>query len=104
MRLFVRVKLTGQLTGPPPPLRRLGVPASQLQMVGHGRGPGTGRIALVPAGEDVGGPAVQQAPPGQSRRFVGGSPQCLVGEAVGRGLVTGSEGGWGGGWGDLGQQ
>ena len=91
-RLGVGVQLAGHLGGAPPPLRGVGVPAGQLQVAGHGRGRGGGRVALVPADQDVGRAAVQQPAPGQRGRLVGGPAQGLVGEAVGRRLA-GREGG-----------
>ena len=97
VRLGVRVQLAGHLRGPPPPLRGLGVPAGQLQVVGDRRGPGRGRVPLVPPGQDVRRPAVQQPAPGQRGRLVGGPAQRLVGEPVGGRLARGGRG-------DLGQQ
>jgi len=69
--------------GPPHgPSSAAGAKAGQLQMAGHGRGPGTGRITLVPADEDVGGPTGQQPPPGQTRRFISGSALPSTAAAV----------------------
>ena len=97
VRLGVRVQVPGRLRCTPPPLRGLAVPAGQLQVVGHRRGPGGGRVPLVPPGQDIRRPAVQQPAPGQRRRLVGGPAQCLVGEPVGGGLARGGRR-------DLGQQ
>jgi hypothetical protein len=59
VRLGVRVQLASHLGSPPPPLRCLGVPVGQLQVVGHRRGPGGGRVALVPVGQHVSRPPVE---------------------------------------------
>jgi hypothetical protein len=55
VRLGVRVQLAGHPGCLPPPRPGLAVPPGQLQVPGHGRGPGGGRIALVTADQRVGG-------------------------------------------------
>jgi hypothetical protein len=97
VRLGVGVQVAGYLGGPPPPLRGLLVPARQLQMAGHGRRPGGGRVALVPADEGVGRAPVQQPATGQGGRFVHRPAQRLVREAIGRRLLRARRG-------DLGEQ